>query len=169
MKSVIANEKITAKNVRVVEDEGSSKVMAIAAALNLAYSKEMDLIQVSDQEVPVVKIADLSKYLYEQKQADKTNKKKQRETAIQVKEVQIAYNTQDNDLGTKAKSAQKFITEGKHVRIVMKMQGRAHSNPTVIQTNTEKMSAFVARLSETDFVQNIAVQGNNITCTVKSK
>ncbi|AFC21763.1 translation initiation factor [Cronobacter phage vB_CsaM_GAP32] len=168
MKSVIANEKITAKNVRVVE-EGSSQVMAIAAALNLAYSKEMDLIQVSDQDIPVVKIMDLNKYLYEQKQAEKSNKKKQRETAIQVKEVQIAYNTQDNDLGTKAKSAQKFISEGKHVRIVMKMQGRAHSNPSVIQTNIQKMNEFVARLNETDFVQNIAVQGNNITCTVKAK
>ena len=168
MKSVIANEKITAKNVRVV-DEGSSQVMAIAAALNLAYSKEMDLIQVSDQDIPVVKIMDLNKYLYEQKQAEKSNKKKQRETAIQVKEVQIAYNTQDNDLSTKAKSAQKFISEGKHVRIVMKMQGRAHSNPTVVQNNIESMNAFVARLTDTDFVQNIAVQGNNITCTVKSK
>lgn len=168
MKSVIANEKITAKNVRVVQGD-SSKVMAIAEARNLAYSKEMDLIQVSDQEVPVVKIMDLNKYLYEQKQADKNNKKKQRETAVQVKEVQFAFSTQENDLQTKLKAAQKFIQEGKQVRVVMKMTGRARSNPDMIAANIAKMNQFVARIEESDFVQNVAVQGNNVTCTVKAK
>lgn len=168
MKSVIANEKITAKNVRVVQGE-SSKVMAIAEARNLAYSKELDLIQVSDQEVPVVKIMDLNKYLFEQKQADKSNKKKQRETAVQVKEVQFAFSTQENDLQTKLKAAHKFIAEGKHVRIVMKMTGRTKSNPELVNRNIEQMSAFVSRIQESDFVQNIAVQGNNVTCTVKAK
>lgn len=168
MKSVIANEKITAKNVRVVQGD-SSKVMAIAEARNLAYSKEMDLIQVSDQEVPVVKIMDLNKYLYEQKQADKNNKKKQRETAVQVKEVQFAFSTQENDLQTKLKAAQKFIQEGKHVRVVMKMASRARTNPDRIAANITKMTQFVARIEESDFVQNISVQGNNVTCTVKAK
>lgn len=168
MKSVIANEKITAKNVRLVQ-EGSSEVMAINDALNLAYSKEMDLIQVSEQEIPVVKIMDLNKYLYEQKQTEKSNKKKQRESTVQVKEIQFAYSTQENDLSTKAKSAQKFLAEGKQVRVVMKMQGRINSNQAILKQNTERMNDFVSRLTDADFVQNIAVQGNNITCTLKSK
>jgi translation initiation factor IF-3 len=168
MKSVIANEKITAKNVRVVE-EGSSKVMAIGAALSLAYSKELDLIQVSEQDIPVVKIADLNKYLYEQKQTEKSNKKKQRETAVQVKEVQFAYSTHEHDLSTKLKSAQKFISEGKHVRIVMKMTGRTKTNPDLVKANVEHLNEVVSRLTDSEFVQQIAVQGNNITCTVKAK
>lgn len=168
MKSVIANEKITAKNVRLV-DESSSKVMAIAAALNIAYSKDMDLVQVSDQDIPVVKIMDLSKYLYEQKQAEKAAKKKQRENATQQKEVQFSFGTQENDLNTKAKSALKFISEGKQVRIEMKIQGRINSNPTILKQNTDCMSNFVSRLGEVDFVQNIEIQGNKVTCTVKAK
>jgi translation initiation factor IF-3 len=168
MKSVIANEKITAKNVRLVE-EGSSKVMAIAAALNIAYSKDMDLVQVSDQDIPVVKIMNLSKYLYDQKQAEKAAKKKQRETATQLKEVQFSFGTQENDLNTKAKSALKFISEGKHVRIEMKIQGRINSNTTILKQNTDCMHNFVARLGEVDFVQNVEIQGNKVTCTVKAK
>jgi translation initiation factor IF-3 len=168
MKSVIANEKITAKNVRLAQGD-SSKVMAIAEARNLAYSKELDLIQVSDQEVPVVKIMDLNKYLYEQKQADKSNKKKQRETTVQVKEVQFAFGTQENDLQTKLKSAQKFISEGKQVRVVMKMTGRSKSNPEMITKNINKMTEFVSRIQESDLVQPVSVQGNNVTCTVKAK
>jgi translation initiation factor IF-3 len=169
MKSVIANEKITAKNVRLVEEDGSSKVMAIAAALSFAYSKELDLIQVSEQDVPVVKVADLNKYLYDQKQTEKNNKKKQRETAVQIKEVQFAYNTHEHDLSTKLKSAQKFIEEGKHVRIVMKMAGRTRANPELVKANTERLKEVVSRINESEFVQQIAVQGNNITCTVKAK
>ncbi|EBS4516414.1 translation initiation factor IF-3 [Salmonella enterica subsp. enterica serovar Braenderup] len=168
MKSVIANEKITAKNVRLV-DESSSKVMAIAAALNIAYSKDMDLVQVSDQDIPVVKIMDLSKYLYEQKQAEKAAKKKQRENATQQKEVQFSFGTQENDLNTKAKSALKFISEGKQVRIEMKIQGRINSNPTILKQNTDCMHNFVSRLGDVDFVQNIEIQGNKVTCTVKAK
>ncbi|SOK58591.1 Translation initiation factor 3 [Yersinia phage fHe-Yen9-04] len=168
MKSVIANDQITAKSVRLV-DESSSTVMAINAALDLAYSKEMDLIQVSDQDVPVVKIANLNKYLYDQKQAEKESKKKQRQNSTQVKEVQFSFGTQEHDLNTKAKSAQKFISEGKQVRVVMKIQGRTNSNPNILKQNTDCMGDFVTRLGDVDFVQNIAVQGNNVTCTIKAK
>lgn len=167
MKSVIANENITAKSVRVVE-EGSSNVMAIADALRLAYSKDLDLIQVSEQEVPVVKMANLNKYLYDQKQSEKEAKKKQRQSTTQVKEVQFTFGTQEHDLNTKAKSALKFISEGKQVRIVMKIDGRI-SNQGVLQQNTDAMSNFVKRLGEIDLVQTIAIQGKFITCTVKAK
>ncbi len=168
MKSVIANENITAKNVRLVQDN-SSQVMAISAALNLAYSQELDLIQVSEQDIPVVKIMDLNKYVFDLKQTEKNSKKKQRETAIQVKEIQFAYSTQENDLSTKAKSAIKFLSEGKHVRIVMKMQGRISSNQALINQNIERMNAFCARFENADFVQAITVNGNNVTCTLKTK
>lgn len=167
MKSVIANEKITAKTVRVV-DEGYSNVMAIAAALEMAYSKNMDLIQVSEQDVPVVKIMDLNKYLYEQKQAEKTAKKKQRQNAIQIKEIQFTFNTQENDLVTKLKSSQRFLSEGKYVRIEMKINGRT-SNPEIIKQNVNYMNEFVSRVGEVDFVQKVEINGNKITCTLKAK
>lgn len=168
MKSVIANEQITAKNVRVV-DESSSTVMATDVAIELAYRDGMDLIQVSDQEVPVVKIGNLNKYLYDQKQVEKESKKKQRQNATQVKEVQFSFGTQENDLITKSKAAQKFISDGKQVRIVMKIQGRTNSNPSILKNNIDAMNSFVARFSDVDFVQVVSVQGNNITCTIKAK
>ena len=39
----------------------------------------------------------------------------------------------------------------------------------MIAANIAKMTQFVARIEESDFVQNVAVQGNNVTCTVKAK
>lgn len=168
MKHVIANEEITAKKVRLVEED-SSTVMAIDDALELAYSKDMGLIQVSEQDVPVVKLVNLNKYLYDKKQAEKEANKKQRKNATHVKEVQFSFGTQEHDLNTKEKSARKFISDGKQVRLVMKIQGRTKSNPDILKQNTDCMSNFITRLGDVEFVQKIAVQGNNIICTVKAK
>ena len=70
MKSIIANNEITATSVRLVT-EGSSEVLAIDKALAKARNEGLDLIQVTEHDVPVVKIADLNKFKYEQKQAEK--------------------------------------------------------------------------------------------------
>ena len=167
MKTIIANEKITAKKVRLVHND-LQEVMAITEALKMAEQEELDLVQVSDQDVPVVKIMDLNKYKFEKKQADKNNKKKQRSTSVQVKEIQFSYNTQENDLNTKFKSASKFISEGKQVRVVMKMIGR-NKTQEIINRNVEQMDAFLERFSDIDMVQKVTVQGNNVTCIFKSK
>lgn len=167
MKSTIANDKITAKSVRLVVD-GASTVMAIDKALSEAYKVGLDLVQVTETEVPVVKIVDLNKFLYEQKQADKAAQKKQRQNVVQTKEVQFTFGTQENDLSVKAKNASKFIQEGKQVRIVMKQVGRGN-NPELHKQNIAAMQSFVQRLGDVEFVQKVEVQGKNVTCTVKSK
>ncbi|WNA16045.1 translation initiation factor [Xanthomonas phage XaC1] len=168
MNQIIANESITATQVRLVH-EGVSTVMATASALEFAQSKDLDLVQITDrEEVPVVKVLDYNKYVYEMKQTQKANDKKQRTTAVQVKEIQLSSVTQENDLNVKVKKAQEFITGGKQVRLVMKVIGRVSSNKELIQQGISKMNVFVGFLNNVDFVQTISVQGNNIVCTIKS-
>ena len=167
MKQIIANENITASNVRLVHD-GVNEVMDLEKALNFAYSLDLDLVQISETDVPVVKVLDANKYLYELKQTQKANDKKQRTTATQVKEVQFSTDTQENDLTVKLKKTQQFISGGKQVRLVMKVIGRVSSNKDVLQKSISKMDDFVKRLSDVDFVQVVSVQGNNIVCTVKA-
>jgi len=167
MKQIIANDNITASQVRLVHD-GVNEVMDLEDALNIAYSHDLDLVQISETDVPVVKVLDLNKYAYELKQAQKANDKKQRTTATQVKEVQFSTDTHENDLNVKLKKAQEFISGGKQVRLVMKVIGRINSNKDVLQKSISKMNDFVERLNNVDFVQSTAVQGNNIICTVKA-
>lgn len=167
MKQIIANDSITASTVRLVHD-GVNEVMDLEDALNFAYSRDLDLVQISETEVPVVKVLDANKYAYELKQTQKANDKKQRTTATQVKEVQFSTYTHENDLNVKLKKAQEFISSGKQVRLVMKVMGRMNSNKDVLQKSISKMNDFVERLSNVDFVQSAAVQGNNIVCTVKA-
>lgn len=167
MKQIIANENITASQVRLVHD-GVNEVMDLEDALNFAYSRDLDLVQISETDVPVVKVLDANKYAYELKQTQKANDKKQRITATQVKEVQFSTYTHENDLNVKLKKAQEFISSGKQVRLVMKVMGRMNSNKDVLQKSISKMNDFVERLNNVDFVQVAAVQGNNIVCTVKA-
>lgn len=170
MKEIIANEQITATSVRVVDaDNDVNTVMGISQALEYAYSKDLDLVQVSEQEVPVVKILDLNKYKYELKQEEKKNDKKQRSTATQIKEVQFSTDTQENDLNVKVKSITKFVSTGKQVRLVMKVVGRMSSNKAIIQNGIEKMNSVISKIEDTELVQAIQVQGNNIVCSLKSK
>lgn len=168
MKSIIANNEITAKSVRLVH-EGSSDVMAIDKALSHARNAGLDLIQVTEADVPVVKIVDLNKFKYEQKQADKAAQKKQRANVVQTKEIQFTFGTQENDLFVKAKNARKFIEEGKQVRIVMKAIGRPPLTADLLAKNKGAMQSFADRLGDVDFVQKVDVQGKNVTCIVKAK
>jgi translation initiation factor IF-3 len=168
MKSIIANKEITAKSVRLVT-EGSSDVMAIEKALSKAQYEGLDLIQVTEHDIPVVKIVDLNKFKYELKQSEKSAQKKQRANTVQTKEVQFSFGTQENDLSVKAKGARKFIDEGKQVRIVMKATGRPPLNAELFTKNLNAVQSFVGRLGDIDFVQKVEVQGKNVTCTVKAK
>lgn len=167
MKPIIANNEITAKTVRLVQD-GSNEIMAISKARQAAELVGLDLVIVNAGDVPVVKIVDLNKYKYELKQSEKASQKKQRASTTSVKEIQFTCGTQEHDLVVKAKSASKFLSEGKHVLIVMKTAGRGIS-PTMIKQNIDVMTTFVKRLGDVDFVQKVEFQGKKVTCTVKVK
>lgn len=166
MKEIIANDKITAKTVRLVLDS-SSDVVAISTARQEAERAGLDMVVVSAGDVPVVKLVDLNKYKFELKQAEKASQKKQRQNVVSTKEIQFTFGTQDNDLIVKAKSATKFLSEGKNVHIVMKTVGRGNT-PAIIKQNIDAMNAFVQRLGDVDFVQKVDYQGKKVTCTVKS-
>ncbi|AGC35138.1 translation initiation factor [Escherichia phage PBECO4] len=167
MKSIIANNEITAKTVRLVT-EGASEVMAISKALTLAENQGLDLVVIGAGDEPAVKITDLNKYKYELKQAEKASLKKRRQNAVSIKEIQFNFGTQEHDLQIKAKSAEKFLDEGKHVHIVMKTSGRG-TNASVIQANINAMESFVNRLGNVSYVQKVEFQGKKVTCTVKVK
>lgn len=164
MSSVQANEMIKATKVRLVTDTGS-EVVSIQTARKEAEDKGLDLIQINEADVPVVKIVDMNKYLYEIRQAEKENKKKQRQSVVQVKELQFAMETQQNDLNVKAKNAKKFISEGKQVKFLLKMPRRR--SVSVQDMCIEKMKVFASTFTDISFVQDIQVQGNDVVCVIK--
>jgi translation initiation factor IF-3 len=106
------NERITAREVRVIDEEGQMVgVMPPAQALSMAEEKGLDLIEIApNANPPTCKVMDYGKWKYENKKKAQVAKKKQ--TVISIKEIQIRPRTDDHDLEvTKLKNARKFLAK----------------------------------------------------------
>ncbi len=98
-------------------------VMNIFAAIDLAKSKGLDLIQVTEKVVPpVCRIANYGKYLYSLQKKEKKIKVNTKTTKL--KEIQIGFNISPHDIEVKAKQAEKFLKEGDKVKVSMTLKGR---------------------------------------------
>ena len=124
------NEEIRDKEVRVIGSDGAQLgIMSAAAANALAEEQELDLVKISPNAVPpVCKIMDYSKFCYDQKKREKDAKKNQK--VVEIKEIRMSPSIDTNDLNTKIKAAQKFLSDGNRVKVSIRFRGRemAHTN-----------------------------------------
>jgi translation initiation factor IF-3 len=117
------NERIVAREIRLVVEGEEPKVMSTAAALKLAEEEEMDLVEISPNAVPpVCKIMDYRKFLYNQKKKQKELKAKQ--SKVVLKEIRFGPNTDDHDFAFKLSHARKFLEEGSKVKAYVFFRGR---------------------------------------------
>ncbi len=162
------NNKIKAKEVRVVSDDGEhAGVMPLTKALEIAQKKGLDLVQITDNvEPPVCKIIDYGKYAYEEK---KKKKKKEKGHKAQVKSIRLGFSISEHDMEIRAKSAEKFLNEGDSVRVVLPLKGRQKALENVAR---EKMSQFLDVLQERSDIQiqkQINKEPRGLTATIIKK
>jgi len=118
------NENIRSREVRVV-GENINDIMPIDQAIRMAKSEGEDLVCINfKSDPPICKIMDYGKFAYEQKKKKKLQDKKNRENAIEVKEIQFRPTIDIGDILTKTRKIQEFIDDGDKVKLVMKMRGR---------------------------------------------
>ncbi|OGZ67551.1 MAG: translation initiation factor IF-3 [Candidatus Staskawiczbacteria bacterium RIFCSPHIGHO2_02_FULL_34_10] len=124
MEKIPINNFIRAKEVRVIDETGAQLgVMNIFSAIDLAKSKNLDLIQVTEKvDPPVCRIGDYGKYLYSLQKKERKIKVKTK--VSKLKEIQIGFNISPHDIEVKAKQAEKFLKEGDKVKIGMMLKGR---------------------------------------------
>lgn len=108
--------------MRVISETGEQLgVMNIFAAIDLAKSKDLDLIQVTEKvEPPVCRIANYGKYLYSLQKKEK----KIKVVRSELKEIRLGFNIAPGDIAIKAKQAEKFLKEGHKIKISMVLKGR---------------------------------------------
>ncbi|WP_301348658.1 translation initiation factor IF-3, partial [uncultured Muribaculum sp.] len=98
------NERIRAREVRLVGDNVEPGIYSIQEALRLAEEEGLDLIEISaSANPPVCKILDYQKFLYQQKKRLKEQKAKS--TKVVVKEIRFGPQTDDHDYNFKLKHA----------------------------------------------------------------
>ena len=97
-------------------------------ALKLAQEASLDLVMIAEEGregVPVAKIMDFGKSLYEKKKKQHEAKKHQK--VIQIKEVKMAPKIGEHDFQTKMRQAIDFLKDGKRVKITLFFKGRENA------------------------------------------
>ena len=161
----MVNNEIKSKEIRLITENGN-EILKTKEAIKRAENMGLDLICVSpNAEIPVCKIGDYSKYLYEQKKKEKENKKKQK--PVETKEIKIGDCTEINDLRTKARQIDKFLTSKNKVKLSIRYKGRsvAHINEGPAKLNT------LTELITIDFIVDspAKIVGNNVYMVIAPK
>ncbi|MBO1679533.1 translation initiation factor IF-3 [Bittarella massiliensis (ex Durand et al. 2017)] len=142
---MLINESIREKEVRAIDSDGSQLgVLPTRQVLEMAYSRDLDLVMISPTaQPPVCKIMDYGKYRFEQSKRDKEAKKKQK--IVEIKEVRMSLNIDTHDLETKIGQAKKFLGQGNKVKVSIRFRGRemAHKNLGV-----ELMNRFIELIGD---------------------
>lgn len=156
----LVNEEIKFSQVQVINEEGEKLgKLPIKEAITLAYDQGKDLVLVSpNQENPVCKILDYSKYKFEMAKKAKEAKKKQK--IVEIKEVRLSPNIDKHDLEVKAKSASKFLEAGNKVKVAMRFRGRELN---FINQGKVIMKEFQAMLENSQVEKEAKMEGKNLT------
>jgi translation initiation factor IF-3 len=98
-------------------------VVPVQKALQIAYERGLDLVQVaSTVSPPVCRLLDYGKYKYEQTKKERKAKKGQRVGLL--REVRLRPKIEEHDLQAKIRTTRKLLEEGNKVRLVLRFRGR---------------------------------------------
>jgi len=118
------NERISAREVRIIGDNVTSGVYNLSKALQMAEDMGHDLVEISpNANPPVCKIIDYQKFLYQQKIRQKEQKAKS--VKMVVKEIRFGPQTDDHDYNFKLRHAREFLEEGAKVKAYVFFKGRS--------------------------------------------
>jgi translation initiation factor IF-3 len=118
------NQRITAREVRVVGENVEPGVYPLDKALSLAREQNLDLVEISPKaEPPVCRIVDYSKFKYDLKK--KSRELKAKTQKVVQKEIRFSPNTDDHDFEFKLKHAKAFLEGGAKVKAYVHFVGRS--------------------------------------------
>lgn len=149
-KDTLVNEDIQEKEIRLVGEDGEQLgIMSSEQALEMAYSKGLDLVMMAAKATPpVCRIMDFGKYRFDREKREKEAKKKQQTS--ELKEVQLSCRIDTHDFETKANHAKKFLTQGNKVRAVVKFRGREMSHMEIGREILERFAAYLEEVGTVD-------------------
>ena len=133
--------------------------MPLEKALDLAGSKELDLVLVAPNNEPkLCKLMNYGKYKFEQAKKEKEAKKKQK--VLEVKEIRVTPNIEKHDFEFKCRNAKKFLEDGNKVKITVRFRGRELNNAKAGET---VLNNFIEELSDVGQVEKAPkLEGRNM-------
>ena len=150
-------------NVRIVGEGIESKVVTMSEARKIAEDMELDLVEIQGKsDVPIVRMCNYEKMLYELKKAAKKNK----QHVKPLKEIQLSVNIAKHDLETKANNAKRFIEDGSRVRVTLAMKGRELSRR---EDNKKSILEFIVMMDDVAVPESTPKDEGNKTVVILKK
>ena len=150
-------------NVRIVGEGIESKVVTMSEARKIAEDMELDLVEIQGKsDVPIVRVCNYEKMLYELKKAAKKNK----QHVKPLKEIQLSVNIAKHDLETKANNAKRFIEDGSRVRFTLAMKGRELSRR---EDNKKSILEFIVMMDDVAVPESTPKDEGNKTVVILKK
>jgi translation initiation factor IF-3 len=161
------NERIRVPQVRVIGDDGQQiGVLTVREALDMARSKNLDLVEVSPTaRPPVCRIMDYGKFKYEQNLRARKAKKKQHQT--QLKEIKMRPKIDDHDYDFKMRHARTFLGERDKVKFTITFRGREMAH---MEIGHKLVQRILGELADIALVEaSPRTEGRSITTVVMPK
>jgi translation initiation factor IF-3 len=123
------NDAIRVPQVRLIDEDGTQiGIKKTPEALDYAFGKNLDLVEVAPQaQPPVVRVMDYGKYRYEQEQKAKLARKHQLQ--VQVKEIKLRPKIGVHDYETKRGHVMRFLNQRAKVKVTIMFRGRETAHP----------------------------------------
>lgn len=118
------NERIRDREVRLIDEAGNQLgIVPTREALAAARERGLDLLLVQpDASPPVAKILDYGRHKFELEKKARETKRKHH--VQDVKEIKMRYKIEEHDFHVKLRSAQKFLTDGDKIKVLILLRGR---------------------------------------------
>ena len=154
------NEQIRVPRVRLVDEDGSQiGIKATKEALEYAYSKNLDLVEVAkDADPPVCRVMDYGKWRYEQEQRAKQARKHQ--STINIKEIKLRPKIGTHDYETKKGHVVRFLNQRAKVKVTIMFRGRETLHPERGRMLLERLAEDVKEIGQIE--QQPTLDGRNM-------
>jgi translation initiation factor IF-3 len=154
------NEQIRVPRVRLVAEDGAQVgIKQTTEALEYAYSKNLDLVEVApNADPPVARVMDYGKYRYEQEQRAKQARKHQ--STINIKEIKLRPKIGDHDFETKKGHVVRFLHQRAKVKVTIMFRGRENLHPERGRILLERLADDVKEIGQIE--QQPTLDGRNM-------
>ncbi len=157
------NERIRLSPVRLIDENGEQVgIVPVDQALAMARSKGLDLVEVAPNARPIVcKLMDYGRYRYEQEKKAREAKRQQHQ--VEIKEVKFRPNINDHDFRTKLRMAQRFLEQGKHVKVTVMFRRREMRRPENGYEILRRVVEELADIAKVDREPTPELEGRDLT------
>ena len=146
--------------VRLVGEDGEQiGIKDTKEALEYAYSKNLDLVEVAKEaDPPVARVMDFGKWRYEQEQRAKQARKHQ--STINIKEIKLRPKIGDHDYETKKGHVVRFLNQRAKVKVTIMFRGRENLHPERGRMLLDRLAEDVKELGLVE--QQPTIDGRNM-------